>query len=213
MNITAITYSSKAKQLLSSIEAHKIKAVDWSDTKYDHVKAEVKNHYKKDQSFICPYCKQRFQISHNAVWDIEHIIPRSLKPHFMFEPQNLCVACKDCNGPKSDVNVLKNKLRKTFPTKSTDYLIVHPHFHNYNEHIDPIVKGVFYRALSDEGKFTIINCDLLRFYRYTDRNSILRRKDVVTKVAMKIAFATSEEEKVEFEEIMFELLAPKYQRS
>lgn len=210
MNISEITYSSKAKQLLSSVELDKIQAKDWSDTKFDYVKAEVKNHYKKDQSFICPYCKQKFQISHNAVWDIEHIIPRSLKPQFMFEPKNLCVACKDCNGPKSDVNVLKNKNRKTFPTKSTDYLIVHPHFHNYNDHIEPIVVGVFYRALSDEGKFTIINCDLLRFYKYTDRDSILRKEDAIVKVAKKIAFSTSEEEKEEYEQIMFELLSPKY---
>ncbi len=203
-------YTHDTRVLISKIDLKKLVSGDWSNKDYEDVKLEIKNFYKKDQSFICPYCKQKIQISHNAVWDIEHIIPKSLKPQFMFKSENLCVACKDCNGPKSNVNVLKNKLRKTFPEKPSDYLIVHPHYHDYNEHIEPILIGVFYRALSDEGKFTIINCDLLRFYKYTDRDSITRKKDAITTLAKRIAFSVNDEEKEEFEVVMLELLALKH---
>lgn len=185
-----ISYSQASHDVILAIKD--LASEDWSDPKFADVRNEIKEHYKSVQNYTCPYCQQRINIAHNMVWDIEHVIPRKLKPGFMFEPQNLCIACKDCNGPKSDENVLVNKGRKTFPKKPGDYRIVHPHFHNYKEHIEILVDGLVYRALSDQGKFTIVACDLLRFYKFTQRSSI---QDLSTDLAKKIAFAVSPEDK------------------
>lgn len=103
------------------------------------------------------------------VWDIEHIMAKDKKVQFMFEPRNLCVACKDCNGAKSSKEVLVNPGRVRFPIRSRDYKIVHPHFDDYGEHISAVVPEEFYRPLTEKGEFTIITCRLLRFYGVVQR--------------------------------------------
>lgn len=154
---------------------------DWSNTQYENIKESIKNHYKVEQNYTCPYCKVEIPVKHGMVWDIEHIIPRVLKPSFMFEPQNLCVVCKDCNGAKSDEEVLVNPRRVRFPNKSRDYKIVHPHFDKYEDHINPILPGDFYRPLSLKGEFTIIKCRLLRFYGVVDRTQPDKEIDELAK--------------------------------
>lgn len=81
------------------------------------------------------------------VWDIEHIVSKDKKVQFMFEPRNLCVACKNCNGAKGSKEVLVNPNRIRFPSSSQNYKIIHPHFDTYHEHINAIVPGDFYRPL------------------------------------------------------------------
>ncbi|SHO23891.1 Putative uncharacterized protein [Moritella viscosa] len=141
----------------------------WSNEEFVDIKTKIKNHYKVAQNYTCPYCKVIYPITHGMVWDIEHIIAKDKKPQFMFEPKNLCVACKDCNGAKTSKEVLVNKNRATFPVRGSDYKIVHPHFDQYEQHINAIVPGDFYRPLTFKGEFTIITCRLLRFYGVVQR--------------------------------------------
>jgi hypothetical protein len=160
-----INYSTESEDLIRMLKERysgKLTADMWNSDELDPVKAEIKNYYKTKQNYRCSYCWQEILVNHSATWDTEHIVPRSLHPQFMFEPKNLCVACKDCNLAKSDVEVLVNKNRKSYPNISLAFKIVHPHFDNYEEHIS-IHIGHIYKAKSDKGKFTIINCDLLRF--------------------------------------------------
>jgi hypothetical protein len=127
------------------------------------LKERIKTHYLETQDYTCPYCRQRIVVSHLATWDAEHIIPKDTHPRFMFEAQNLCVACKDCNLEKLNKNVLINSSRRTFPKTSSDYLISHPHFDDYEANIKVISVAGFYLPKTDKGRKTVEICGLLRF--------------------------------------------------
>lgn len=127
------------------------------------VKKYIKDHYIAVQDYICPYCLQRNVVEHNGAWDAEHIIPKDSHPQFMFHEKNLCVSCKDCNGEKLNKNILKNPRRKTFPTESEDYLIVHPHIDEYGRHIRVIKEAELYLPKDEKGRNTVEICGLLRF--------------------------------------------------
>jgi 5-methylcytosine-specific restriction endonuclease McrA len=134
----------------------------WNDDSLEELKKEIKDHYLVEQQNTCSYCAQTIRVKHGATWDTEHVVARKTHPQFMFEPKNLCVACKDCNGIKGDKNVLQNPKRKTYPKSSGDFLITHPHFDEYGEHIY-IVGNKVYVPVTEKGKFTIELCGLLRF--------------------------------------------------
>lgn len=134
----------------------------WMKDSVSPIKTEIKNHYKEMQKSKCVYCSKIIPVKHSAVWDAEHIVARENAPHFMFTPKNLCVTCKDCNGAKSNKNVLVNKSRKIYPTSSDDFLIVHPHFDDYQDHI-AIYMDKVYSPKTKKGQITIELCNLLRF--------------------------------------------------
>jgi len=128
----------------------------------------IREHYMKAQNYRCAYCRIDKKEAHGMVWDVEHILPKSLYPAFLFEPNNLSLVCKDCNTAKGDVEVLRkpNKRLKNIPCDQQDYLIVHPHFDTYSDHFEiSIVAGKRrYRTLnSDKAKFTYVNCNFFRF--------------------------------------------------
>lgn len=154
-----------------SIIAKKISEVDfdhnnWSDDELDPIKETVKLHYHNIQNTICPYCKQKFNSKHGRHWDIEHIIPRSHQPNFMFEPHNLCLSCVDCNKEKSDKKVTTSNAKKNYPKNPSQYLIIHPHFDNYNDFLVAVKPGLFYYPLQPKGRKTIEICGLNRFYEF-----------------------------------------------
>lgn len=144
-------------------EATKI-AEYWSDAAVTPVRKIIKDHYIREQNQLCCYCHHLLETNNNAVWDGEHVISREVKPQFMFEPRNLAISCKDCNISKGVKNVLNNRDRKTFPVKASDYIIVHPHFDNYDDHIlwfGPVVAAA--STNSNKGSTTIEMCDLTRY--------------------------------------------------
>lgn len=158
------------------------KNTDWSLNEFAELKKNIKNHYIKEQTRTCAYCKVELKTEHNALWDLEHIIDRNSNVNFMFEPKNLCVSCKDCNTYKGTTNVLKNKGRKTFPNESSDYLIIHPHFDDYAEHITVVCPGDLYRPRTEKGRFTIITCNLLRFFSLAGMDPVDQNIDELAKV-------------------------------
>ncbi len=116
------------------------------------IKKNIKDFYIISQGYVCPYCRQKIEVDHNAVWDAEHIIPKDKFPRFLFSPLNLCVSCKDCNLEKSNKNILKNDKRKTLPTKSDDYIFIHPHLDFYENHIKIMKSSLFFIPLDSKGK-------------------------------------------------------------
>ncbi|MDH0336161.1 HNH endonuclease [Metapseudomonas otitidis] len=147
---------------------------DGKEDALTETKKEIKNHYLAVQDYTCAYCKQRVVVEHNGAWDTDHIIDKDGYPQFLFEPENLCLSCKDCNTIKSKKQVLKNKRRVTFPNKPGDYIFCHPHFHKYSEHVRIIKDGALYFPITKEGQSLIEICGLLRFslafakYDYAD---------------------------------------------
>lgn len=135
------------------------------DAALSDVKKHIKDYYINVQDHICPYCRQQIVVDHNGAWDAEHIIPKDVHPNFMFEPENLCVSCKDCNGEKSNKNVLKNPRykHKKLPRSPDAYIICHPHFDNYEKEIRVVNNPLFFIPKSEKGRKTIEICGLLRF--------------------------------------------------
>lgn len=172
MTLRPVTYDGDIKTVVDNYNAL---AMDektgkyWDNIELYNIKKHIKDHYLKVQDYTCVYCQQKIIVRHGMAWDTEHIIPKSLYPQFLFTEENLSVACKDCNLIKLDKNILLNPKRKTFPKNSEDYLIVHPHFDEYFEHIKVISDNQIYLPIDDKGKNTIEVCGLLRFaYQYTE---------------------------------------------
>ncbi|MFA7895062.1 HNH endonuclease [Pseudomonas putida] len=155
----------------------------WDDLQNGNLKflkSEIKNHYLQQQGHTCAYCQQRIIVEHGAAWDTDHIIPKDSHPDFMFEAENLCITCKDCNNTKRAKNVLRNQKRVKFPKKPSDYIFCHPHFHNYKEHIRVVRVAALYIPRTPEGIKTIEICGLMRFslkfanYEYSDTGNSLK---------------------------------------
>lgn len=142
----------------------------WNDGTPEILKARghIRLHYLREQDFRCAYCRIQKKEKHGMTWDVEHILPKSKYPEFLFEPENLAIACKECNGSKDDQDILQRGLgrKKQYPCASNAFTIVHPHYDKYSEHIEiSIVEGKRrYRVLNkDKGKQTYIACNFFRF--------------------------------------------------
>lgn len=174
-SIKSVVYSGASAQYVENYEAKQQFAKlgsDWDDeddSLLAEVKREIKRHYLKAQNYTCAYCRQKIVVEHNGAWDTEHVAPKDTYPGFMFVPENLCLSCKDCNGAKSNKPVLVNKSRRTFPKKSKDYTICHPHFDVYSDHIRVVGEAVLYLPRTKKGQALIEMCGLLRFvYGFAD---------------------------------------------
>lgn len=155
---------------MDSYDGKDYKIWESKDPAMQETKKLIKDHYIKEQMYTCAYCRQEKKEDHGLTWDVEHILPASLYPQFLFEPENLAIACKECNIPKDKTNILKGALAKSgkYPKKNTRFTIIHPHFDDYSDHLEIsiISKKRIYRLInteSDKGKNTYIACNLFRF--------------------------------------------------
>ncbi|WP_140919035.1 HNH endonuclease [Limnobaculum xujianqingii] len=165
--INSILYSLEAlNKIAEKLQDKNFSRASWSDEDIDFIRKEIKIFYLKEQKNKCVYCKQITKSHNGRQWDVEHIISRESVHEFMFEPKNLCVACPDCNQRKGINKVTYSKAKKRLPLNSSDYYIVHPHFDNYEQHIDAIYPGEFYMAKTEKGEKTITICGLNRFHEF-----------------------------------------------
>lgn len=144
----------------------------WDDCRVTAMKSNIKKHYIVEQDKTCAYCKVNLHTNHGMVWDTEHIIDKASSPQWMFEPLNLCVSCKDCNGSKGSRTSTKGKNYRNFPRKSANYRIIHPHFDHYDDHIKVLVPGAMYSYRTAKGRNTIEVCGLLRYHEIGGRNKV-----------------------------------------
>lgn len=172
--IKPVCYDSSMEETVIRYSSSKpIDSKCWNknDADIKKIKKHIKDHYIKAQNYTCPYCAQRLVVKHNAAWDVDHIIPKSSHPEFLFVEKNLCVTCKDCNLEKSNKNVLCEEKVIEFPEESCDYIFVHPHFDEYSKHVDVVKEALVYRPITEKGVKTIQICGLQRFYNeYLDSN-------------------------------------------
>lgn len=204
MNIIPVSYKGENEDLVNNYNNDPNKShSSWLDQKYEFLKKWIKDHYLKEQNFTCVFCRQKMVTKHKRVWDIEHIIPKSKYPQFLFEPRNLCVCCPDCNISKNDQKVLDREGRKKFPTSSRAYRIVHPHFDNYEEHIQALDVGKLYLPKTTKGRTTIRIYGLDRFMVDAGRSQISNRYPEVQKLH---ATALCTDDEKEYEKVENELL-------
>lgn len=132
------------------------------------IRKHVKQHYLEEQGFRCAYCRMVKKERHGSTWDVEHILPKSLFPQFLFEPENLAAACKECNNHKDACQVLvsRSTSQKTYPTSSDAYLIMHPHYDKFSDHFELTEVEGKRRLRAKNGKkakATYIACNFIRF--------------------------------------------------
>ena len=170
--INPVSYSEELESLIASIsESEDYNCNSWSSTNLQVLRVHIRNHYRIQQQGICAYCKNPVSLHSAANCHVEHIAPKSKYLSFMFEPKNFCVACADCNEIKKDQETLSQEpdpiqngdQRVRYPRAASAFYIVHPHFDNYNDHIE-IFNG-HYVDKTEKGHFTIGACKLNRRLR------------------------------------------------
>ena len=140
----------------------------WDSSELEKLRSAIRNHYRQEQNGLCAYCKNELSLQSAANAQIEHILSKSKYGNFVFEVLNLCVICADCNQIKSDKEaaasmeeITVNEVKSRYPRASSSFIIVHPHFDDWGEHIKKIDK--FYIDLTKKGNATIGICRLNRY--------------------------------------------------
>ncbi|HEM7950361.1 HNH endonuclease [Citrobacter koseri] len=196
MIISSYTYSINFKERIEEkLKSDTFCGDSWSDNDISDIRDSIKQFYIHEQEFTCPYCMQITRSNNGRMWDIEHIIPRENEKNFMFSAENLCVACPDCNNRKGATRVSTSKATKILPTRSDLYLIIHPHFDEYSQHIEVIKPGAFYVAKTKKGEKTIGICGLNRFYEYAGYSQGVTSDNLILQLANALTNAQTEQEK------------------
>ncbi|WP_350603860.1 HNH endonuclease [Pseudoalteromonas sp. SMN1298-MNA-CIBAN-0114] len=163
-----VLFNKTQQQLISDIVGNpNFKHSDWNNEdlskELSDLRSFIRKHYKTQQKKRCAYCRKDVSVVSALNCHIEHIVPKSLHDKYMFLPKNLCIACADCNQIKKDVETLtlnkEGKKRTLYPRASSAFKIVHPHFDNYEDHID-ISRDSWYIDKTIKGHFTIGVCKL-----------------------------------------------------
>lgn len=164
-----IVYSTNSKVSIEKIKKlpnfnHK----SWEHDDLKNFRSEVRQFYRTEQKGQCAFCKKPISLVSAANCQVEHIVPKSIHIQFIFTEKNLCVICADCNQIKRDQetlgeipNTIKSSTIKQYPRSSDAFLIVHPHFDNYDDHIK-ILHDKYYVDKTKKGHFTIGTCNLNR---------------------------------------------------
>jgi len=169
MAISAIIFTAEDSELIRSATAT---SLSWGCDELAPLRHRIKQFYLAAQGLRCCYCRHMIPSTHGRVWDIEHVIAQALKPEFAFEPENLAIACTDCNSAKRDQDVLARP-RKTFPRNSDAYTIVHPHYDEWDDHF--LFGNIVYAPKTAKAAKTIELCKLYRFYDLQGRDTLIAR--------------------------------------
>lgn len=169
---------------------------NWSDDELAELRKTIRDHYRNEQRGVCAFCRQAISLASVGNCHVEHIIAKSRYREFIFEPKNLCVICSDCNTIKRDKEVQKNDLHvlhgsakiKRYPRYSNAFLIVHPHFDIWEDHI--VQFGKLYADLTEKGLFTIGACTLNRALRKFGWEAIITSEDETRRLMQEILSAT-----------------------
>ena len=123
----------------------------------DSVRIRIKDKLIKIQGRYCIYCG--LHEKYCGELEREHIAPKGTVhyPAFMFEPENLCLACHHCNFDLKKEEDVISKKSKTY--NRNKFTIIHPYIDDFNLHIEFVVKDgmtiIRKRPKSRKGKKTI----------------------------------------------------------
>lgn len=162
-----VVFSKEQKQLIKEIVGDEnFSHHDWTKEEQKEalqaLRSHIRKHYRIEQKAKCAYCRKDVSVQSASNCHVEHIAPKEMYKKYMFYPKNLCVACADCNSIKCNRDTIKplsSGERKRYPSSSGAFLLVHPHFDDYAEHID-IFRDRWYVDKTKKGHFTIGLCKL-----------------------------------------------------
>jgi uncharacterized protein (TIGR02646 family) len=96
----------------------------------DAIKSKIKTALEDIQDNYCAFCGLDLKLAYEV--HREHIAPQYKHPHYIFEPQNLVLACNFCNMHKGKKRTVEND---TTVYTTTTFKILHPHRDNFNEYL------------------------------------------------------------------------------
>lgn len=88
-------------------------------TRYRH--ADIKATLVQETFGKCAYCESKLLHIHHG--DVEHVVPKSLRPELTVEWDNLTLACEICNQKKSNLDPNAEHIIDPYVTDPTDHLI------------------------------------------------------------------------------------------
>lgn len=185
-----------SKQLDKLLKDPSFTHENWSDDELKSYRKLVRDYYRSVQNGLCAFCKQNISLVATGNCHIEHVIPKSKHRKFIFEPKNLCVICSDCNTIKraKEVHredpevVLDGANIQRYPRSSKAFMIVHPHFDKWEDHIERF--GNLYADLSDKGLFTMGACTLNRKLREFGWEAVVASESDVKRICKEISETT-----------------------
>jgi len=103
------------------------------------IKTKIRALHMQRHGSRCCYCRKNLAGGGHFVVDREHVLPKSVAHYhtLAFEVWNLGVACKRCNMQykKERVDFLVHPTDMTALRDGANYLLIHPNFDRYKDHI------------------------------------------------------------------------------
>lgn len=205
--LKAIEFSDDVLSFILEYDGVNYKVWNSTDGYMLKVRKEIRDHYIPLQKNFCSYCRQEYATTHGLVWTIEHVLSKSQYKHFLFEPLNLAMACRDCNGSKdAKESIADNDVEfiGDYPDDSSVFNVIHPHFDKYSLHMGLYKQGkrYIYKPLSLKGEKTIEMCNLMRFSRY--ETYAIDIDDVIFSIVDKLLIFDDSEPDVKLTEVQRE---------
>lgn len=146
---------------------------DWDKSQFKTLKQNIRIHYGRRQHRKCAYCRMRINPDGygNAV---EHIMPRILKPQWMFVQHNLSIACIGCNSSKGSNNTLRQHENNYghapshCPNTTDEFKIFNPHFDKWSDHFEIQDEFFLVPKPNSKGPDTYKFCNMQRYHIVLD---------------------------------------------
>lgn len=137
----------------------------WESPLIADFKQKAKAYYRDLLEEQCCYCRKNTHGEFKMVLDIEHVLPKSKYPQYMFATFNLSVSCKRCNMSikREDVSFVTDLTQiDANPQEKGLYKIIHPNEDNYFDHLSYFTQTIDNKKIikykivndSDKGQFT-----------------------------------------------------------
>ncbi|HAV1500367.1 TPA: hypothetical protein JG855_004533 [Vibrio parahaemolyticus] len=151
----------------SNIRQAKYEEKPWDSYLVKDFKLWMKHKRLEEQDYFCCYCLRCIKNESDRVKHIEHILPKSKFPAYMFDAFNLSVSCVKCNCDikLSGTDFLNDQMlgfRKSWSYRVYDsklYRFIHPKLDNINDYLTRELKSInnrpsyVYKYFGDKGKF------------------------------------------------------------
>ncbi|EQB0888225.1 HNH endonuclease [Raoultella ornithinolytica] len=166
--LTTLQYGEHSISFISKYDGVSFKIWNTTEGIVPKIRKEIREHYVKEQKYFCSYCRCEYFTTDGNVWTVEHILPKSKYPQFLFEQLNIAMACRECNRAKNDdVDIISDGVivNDIYPSAGVCFKIIHPHYDKYSQHMELEAQGkrLIHRPLDDKGKLTYVICNLKRF--------------------------------------------------
>lgn len=137
---------------------------EWTKSVYETIKQRIKKELILGQFDRCAYCRKLIEAD-GKYEPLEHVVAKSLKVDWMFEPKNLIVTCDSCNNLKGDDRTLNSVYdhQKKFPVTSDAFIIFNPHYDTWSEHLAFEDEIFIVPVDNSKGENTIRICKLFRY--------------------------------------------------